>query len=451
MEERDLELEQKLKDLCAKRSVLDIRAFFEDNNIVDLAAVVEELDIKDAVFIFKILPKDTSGDLFSYLQPEKQEKLIYLLTSREVKSIIDNLYSDDIIDFIEEMPEEIVKKVLKSVDPEDRAQINALLSYGENTCGSIMTTDYVELNENITVAKAMEEVKEQREIAESIAVCFVTNDTGELTGVMSIRDILFAPENGLVKDEMETDVVYVKTNDDQEEAVKLFQRYDFSKLPVVDERMKLVGMITSDDVIDVIEDEATEDIHKMAGINPIETPYLHTSALAIAASRIPWLLVLMLSATLSGSILIKNEYLLLLFPALSIFEPMLMDTAGNAGSQAASMVIRGIVVDNLSMKDFFKIFWKEFFIALLCGITLFAVNLIRIYFFMANIDMRIALVSSLTIIVVVLCAKLVGGLLPLIATRFKLDPAVLASPLITTIVDCVSLTVYFALVKAFML
>ncbi|MCF0116141.1 MAG: magnesium transporter, partial [Erysipelotrichaceae bacterium] len=251
----------------------------------------------------------------------------------------------------------------------------------------------------------------------------------------------------LVKEEMDSDIVSVKTSDDQEEAIKAFQKYDFSKLPVVDERNKLIGMITSDDVIDAIEDEATEDIHKMAGITPVETPYLETSALKIALSRIPWLLVLMLSATLSGAILTKNEKLLLLIPALSIFEPMLMDTAGNAGSQSASMVIRGIVVDNLNMKDFFKIFWKELCVAIVCGIVLFIVNMIRIYAFMSGTDMMVGLVASITVVVVVICAKLVGGLLPLIANHFNLDPAVLASPLITTIVDCVSLTVYFALVR----
>lgn len=447
MDELNMELQTELQELVSKRDVKALRVFFDEHNIVDLAAIVEELTIEEAIFIFKVLPTDISGDLFSYLEVEKQEKLIELLTSKEIKGIVENLYSDDIADFIGEMPDEITKKVLKAVTPETRGEINLLLSYAENSCGSIMTMDYVDLNENLTIAQAMDEVKEQREIAESIAVCYVTDNKGALVGAMSIRDILFAPDNALIKDEMDTDIVSVKTSDDQEEAIKAFQKYDFTKLPVVDERNKLIGMITSDDVIDAIEDEATEDIHKMAGINPVETPYLQTSAWKIAKSRIPWLLVLMLSATLSGAILTKNEHLLLLIPALSIFEPMLMDTAGNAGSQAASMVIRGIVVDNLSMKDFFTIFWKELRVALICGVALFVVNLIRVKFFMANINIMVALVASLTIIVVVVCAKLVGGLLPLIATQFKLDPAVLASPLITTIVDCVSLTVYFGLVS----
>lgn len=450
MEQKDFNFEE-LARIIEEKNIQHLREVFEEHNIVDLALMVEELSIEEAVYVFRVLTKEYSGELFSYLSLEHQERLIEILTGSEIKGILDNLYTDDLADFVEEMPEEIVTKILKSVSAQQRKEINMLLSYKENSCGSIMTTNYVKLDENLTVAQAMEVIKKQREIAESISYCYMIDQKNKLHGAMSMRDILFAPKNSLLKDVMEEDIIYVKTTDDQEEAIHEMQKYDFSMIPVVDESQKLVGVITSDDVLDVLEDEATEDIHKMAGINPIEEPYLKTNSFKIAMSRLPWLLILMLSATISGAILTANEDILMMLPALSIFVPMLMDTAGNAGSQASAMVIRGIVVDNLGMKDFFKILYKEFRIALLCGVVLFLVNMIRIILFMSDISFMMAFVSSLTILIVLVCAKLVGGLLPILATYLKLDPAVLASPLINTIVDGVSLTVYFALVKLLLL
>ncbi len=450
MEQKEFTFEE-LTKVVEGKNVRQLREVFDEHNIVDLALMVEELSTEEAVYVFRVLTKERSGELFSYLPLPKQERLIEILSGPEIKGILDNLYSDDIADFIEEMPEEIVTKVLKSASNQQRKEINMLLSYAENSCGSIMTTDYVDLDEDLTITQAMEEIKKQREIAESISYCYMINKKKQLRGAMSMRDILFAPKNAILKEVMDEDIVSVKTIDDQEEAIREMQKYDLTMIPVVDESQKLVGLITSDDVLDALEDEATEDIHKMAGITPIEEPYLSTSAFKIAKSRLPWLLILMLSATISGAILSANEDVLVLIPALSIFVPMLMDTAGNAGSQASAMVIRGIVVDNLGMKDFFTILFKELRIALLCGVVLFAVNMLRIMLFMSNISMMTAFVSSLTILIVLVCAKLIGGLLPIVATRLKLDPAVLASPLINTIVDSISLSVYFALVKVLLL
>lgn len=450
MEQKEFTFEELVK-VVESKNVQQLREVFDEHNIVDLAMMVEGLSTEEAVYVFRVLTKERSGELFSYLQIEKQERLIEILGGPEIKGILDNLYTDDIADFIEEMPEEIVTKVLKSASSKQRREINMLLSYKENSCGSIMTTDYVDLDENLTVNQAMEEIKNQREIAESISYCYMVDQKKRLCGAMSIRDILFAPKNAVLKEIMDEDIVSVKTSDDQERAIYEMQKYDLTMIPVVDESRKIVGLITSDDVLDALEDEATEDIHKMAGITPIEEPYLKTSAFKIAKSRLPWLLILMLSATVSGAILSSNEDILVLIPALSIFVPMLMDTAGNAGSQASAMVIRGIVVDGLGIKDFFTILYKELRIALCCGAVLFLVNMIRILFFMNNVSFMAALVSSLTILIVLVCAKLTGGLLPLIATKLKMDPAVLASPLINTIVDGISLTVYFALAKILLL
>ncbi|MCF0110823.1 MAG: magnesium transporter [Erysipelotrichaceae bacterium] len=438
-----------LAELVFEHQVEQIREIFDEHNIVNLAEIVADMELAEALFIFKTLRKDMSGSLFTYLVPEKQEKLITLLTGTEIKQMLDELYSDDIMEFIDEMPEEIVKKILKSASKSQREEINQLLSYKENSCGSIMSTDYVELSGELTIEQAMEETRKQREVAESISYGYVLKNQ-ILVGTISLRDIIFAPDDHLVEDEMETDIVYVTTNDDQEEAGDLMSRYDLTMIPVVDAERKLVGIITADDVIDVIEEEATEDIHKMAAVNPLEGSYLEATPYAVAKSRLPWLMVLMISAAISEYIITRNNTLIMLIPALSYFYPTLMDTAGNAGSQAAAMVIRGIVTDDLGLKDIAKVVSKEVRVAVLCGIVMFTVNLLRILLTMRNVGLGVALITSGTIFAIIVVAKLVGGLLPLLAAAIKLDPAVMASPLIATTCDAISLTLYFALASVFL-
>lgn len=436
-----------LSELVKNKNVRKIREIFDEYNIVDLAEVYSNLSIEDAIFIFKVLKKDISADLFSYLDGDKQAVLISAFTSVEIQSVLDNLFSDDIVEFLEEMPATIVKKIISSVDKEHREEINKLLSYKSGTAGSIMSTDYVELDENDTVTKAMRKIKQQGKIAETINYCFILNKHNALCGIVSLRDILFAPEDEIIAEIMSVDVISVKTNDHQEDVAKTIQKYDITIVPVVDDSNRLVGVVTVDDVIDTLQEAATEDIHKMGGIAPIEGSYLKTSAFKMAKSRLLWLMILMVSYAISSLIISNNNSVLIAVPSLITFMPMLMDTAGNAGSQASAMVIRGITVDDLTIKDFFKVLFKEFRVALVCGLILFSVNTLRIVFFVPNAGWDIGLTVSISVFFVVLMAKMVGGFLPLFALVIKQDPAAMASPLITTLVDAISLSVYFGLAR----
>ena len=433
-----------LVELVDKHQVKKIRELFDDYNIVDLAEIVGELTLAEALFVFKVLRKEKSGDLFSYLQPAKQEKLISLLTSEEIKGILDNLYSDDIMEFMEELPPILVKKILASVSKEKREVINRLLLYKEDSCGSIMNIDYVELDSNDTIAEAMESIRKQREAAESISYGYVVY-MGKLVGIISLRDVILAPEDAKLSEEMDTDFAFVMTNQDQNEAIDLIKKYDLTMIPVVDEMYELVGVITVDDVIDAMQEEDTEDIHKMAAMRPLEGSYMETSSLKISLSRLPWLLILMVSAAVSEVIITKNNNLIVALPALSYFIPMLMDTAGDAGSQSAAMVIRGMVVDGIDIRDFFTVLWKELRVALICGFAMFAANFVRVYLTMSGVDVQINIVSSLTLCFIIVISKLIGGVLPLLASLIKMDPAVMAAPLIATACDAVSLTLYFLL------
>lgn len=436
-----------LSELVKNKSVRKLRDIFEEHNIVDLAELVSELELEEAIFIFRVLKRDTSGELFTYLNSDTQEAMMNAFAGEEIKVIVDNLYSDDILDILEEMPAPIVKKVLSSITPERRDEINKLFSYGNNTAGSIMSTNYVELSEHDTVMEAMGKIKSQGKLAETINYCFILNSHGVLTGIVSLRDILFAPDDEVIGELMDTDFISAHTKDDQEEVIKQIQKYDITLIPVVDDSNRLVGVITVDDVIDAIETEATEDIHKMAGVAPIEGSYLKTGVAEMAKSRLPWLLILMITYTVSSLIINQNNDLLVTVPSLLTFMPMLMDTAGNAGSQASAMVIRGITVSDLQIKDFFKVISKELGVAIICGIVLFALNTLRIVFFVKDVGWDIAITVSLSVLVVVIAAKMVGGILPLLALLIKQDPAAMASPLITTCVDALSLIVYFGLAR----
>ena len=420
-----------------------LREIFDEYNIVDLAEVVNTLPIEDIIMIIRLLKQDVSAELFSYLDPDVQEQLVETMSGPQIRDILDNLQDDDMVDFIEDLPVNLKKIVLQSASAETRNDINMLLSFKEDSAGAMMTTECIELDINDDIAQAIDKIKKQGKVAENITHCYVTeNDV--LKGELELKEIIFEDRNKLVKDLIDEDIVSVNVNDDQEEVAHVFQKYDLTTVPVVDDNNCLVGIITVDDIYDVIQEEVTEDIHKMHAVTPLDGSYIKASVLEIVRSRLPWLLILMVSATFTGNIIAGYESQLMMIPALNTFIPMLMGTGGNAGSQSSTMVIRGISVDGLSIKDFFKVLFKELQVAALCGAVLFAVNVVRILVF-TNYGMEVALVVSITLFFTIIVAKIVGGLLPLVTLMFKQDPAAVAAPVITTISDALTLIIYFTL------
>ena len=436
---------ESLVELIDSRNINNLRYLFDEINTVDLAELVEQLNVEQILFLFKTLKKDVSAQIFAYLSYDIKEDVIKSFTSGEITSMLDNLYSDDIVDFLEEMPANIVRHVLLAASSEQRDEINLLLSYPENSAGSLMSLAFVELKAKDTIAKALNKVKLQGKKAETIQLSFVIDSKRKLVGTISLRKMLFAKDSDLVEDLMDIDMIFVETHDDQEFVARVFSKYDTNVIPVVNDEQRLIGIVTVDDIIDVVQEEITEDIHKMAAIVPLDESYMETSSYQISKSRIPWLLVLMISATFTGNIIVGFEDRLSIIPALAYFIPMIMGAGGNAGSQASSMVIRGIAIDQLSSKDYWKVLKKELGVAFLCGLVLFSANLARLMIFMPSIDLKIDLVVSATLFLTILVAKLVGGLLPLLAKSIKQDPAAMAAPLITTIVDAVALLIYFSL------
>lgn len=447
----NLEITQALlEEFIRDKQVKKLRELFDEFNIVDLTDVVNELTLSEILFLFKILRKDVSGALFSYLSVDHQQGIIEAFTNNEIQAILESVYSDDIVDFITDMPANVVKKILQAATKEQREEINTLLSYPENSAGSLMSTEYVELEDTDTIGEAVKKIKRQGKVAETISYCYVINAKRRLVGTIALKDILFEPVNDLIADHMDSDIVYVETIDDQEEVARVISKYDILVVPVVNDQKCLIGIITVDDIIDVIQDEVTEDIQKMAAIVPVEDSYLNTSVFKMAVSRIPWLLALMITATLTGGILGKFEDALAVIPALASFVPMIMGTAGNAGSQASVMVIRGIAVDGLNIKDIGTILFKELKVGLICGAVLFVIVVLRIMFLPPSVSIDVALVVATSTIVAMILSKLMGGLLPLLALALKQDPAAMAAPLITTIVDTLSLLVYFYLCVKFL-
>lgn len=428
----------------------NIRTFFDETNIVDGALLVDELATEDLLHLFKIVRKDVGAELISYLNSDTIERLTYNLTSSQIQILLEEMYSDDLNEILSELPEALVTKVLQAASPEMRKQINEFLSYEPNSCGSIMSVDFVTIRDSYTVAQAMRAIRRQGKLAETINWCYVVNDDKSLIGSIGLKEILFAKDEVPVVEIMDHDVYYVYTHDDQEEAARLISKYDITCIPVIDSAKQVLGIITVDDIFDVVEEEATEDIHKMAAMTPLEGSYVESSIKSIVKSRLPWLMVLMISATFTGTIISNNQELLVLLPSLAIFIPMLMDTAGNAGSQASAMVIRGLIVDDMSVRDFFRILFKETQVSMLLGIVLFVINTLRIGLFMPDVGWGIALLVSLTIFLTITLANLVGGSLPLLAIVLKQDPASMAAPLITTLVDALSLSAYFLIATMFL-
>jgi len=420
-----------------------------EENPVDIAELLEDLTKEQSLKIFRILPKDTSAEVFSYLSSEKQQEIVENITDEEIRHIIDEMFIDDTVDFIEEMPANIVDKILQNTSPDTRKLINQFLKYPENSAGSVMTVEYVSLKSDMNIGQALNHIKKVGIDNETIDICYIIDNQRKLVGFISLKSLIFLDDILPLVDAMETNVISAITTDDQEFIASQFRKYDLTSMPVVDNEGRLVGIITIDDVVDVIDQENTEDFQKMAAMNPSDEEYLKESVFSLAKHRIIWLLVLMISATATGTIIRRYEEVLQSVVILAAFIPMLMDTGGNAGSQSSTLIIRGIALGEIQLKDVWKILWKEFRVSLIVGVTLAVVNFLRIYF-IDRAGLTISLIVCASLLFTVVIAKVVGGILPIMAKAFKLDPAIMASPLITTIVDACALVVYFGLSTHFL-
>ena len=444
----DEEIKEQVIELLENKRYSNLNKYMEQISSQDIPLLFEELSEEDMVLLFRLLPKDEAADAFSYMEPDLQEKLINCLTDKELKLVVDELFMDDTVDLIEEMPSNVVKRILKTVNKEDRKTINELLKYPSDSAGSIMTTEFIDLKINMTVEKAFEKIKKIGLDKETIYTCYVLDIKREIIGIVTVKDLLLADRDVLIKDIMETNVITVNTLDDKEEVAKQFDKYDVMALPVVDKENRLVGIITVDDAIDVLQEENTEDFELMAAITPTEDSYFKTSVFKHAKNRILWLLLLMLSATVTGAILNYYEAAFAAVPILVSFIPMIMGTGGNCGSQSSTLIIRGMAMDEIRPKDFFRAVWKEIRVALLVGIALAICNGIRVV--IQYHDLQLAVVLGLTLVGTVCLSKMLGCALPMFAKKLKLDPAIMAAPLITTIVDSCSILIYFTIAVSIM-
>ena len=446
MEEKDLEQmnEELIRELLEKKQYTRLRQACAEMQTADIAAVMDDMEDEDTLKMFRVLPKSIAADVFADLDLEVQQYIIQSLSDKEASNIIDNLMADDATDLLEEMPANVVKKILANARPDTRADINHLLRYPEDSAGSLMTVEYVDLKEQMTVADAIERIRKIGLDSETVNVCYVLDQQRVLVGTVALRFLLIKDEEELIGDIMNENVIKIQTGTDQEEAARIFSKYDLTVLPVVDQEDRMVGIITIDDVVDIIQEEATEDIEKMAAILPTDKPYFRTGVFETFKKRIPWLLFLMVSATFTGRIIMHFEGALAGYIVLTAYIPMLMDTGGNAGSQASVSIIRGISLGEVEFSELPKAFWKEVRVALLCGIVLAICNFVKLLV-LDRIGVQVAAVICLTLVFVVLIAKVIGCSLPLLADKIGFDPAVMASPFITTIVDAVSLGVYFTI------
>ena len=429
-------------DLLARKEFKAIRSILEVMNAVDIALLLAELEDRELALAFRLIPKDKAADVFANMNNSMQTYLVEMFTERELRELLDDLYMDDTVDLLEELPDNLVTRILDVVDGAKRAKINELLDYPEDSAGSIMTTEYVDLRKNMTVAQAMLHIKQVGIHKETIYTCYVLENR-RLIGIVTAKDLMTSPDSVLISDLMETEIISVNTHTDKEEVARLFSKYDLLAIPVVDTENLMVGIVTVDDALDVVVEEATEDITIMAAMNPSEKPYFETSVFHHARNRFPWLLVLMLSATITGAIITRYEDAFAAIPLLVSFIPMLMDTGGNCGSQSSTLIIRGIALDEIHFRDIFRVMFKEFRIALLVSLGLALANGLRILLIYHSL--RLALVIGLSLIGAVVLAKLIGCTLPLFAKKVHLDPAIMAAPLITTVVDTCSIIIYFTI------
>ena len=440
-EELELIFEE-IKTLLAERKYAQLYARVKVLQPADIALLFEEIPMEDVILTFRLLPKDTAAETFVELEPERQMLLISAFSDTELKAVLDELYLDDTVDIIEEMPANVVRRIIRYSTPEMRQSINEVLNYPADSAGSIMTIEYVDLKAEMTLDEAFEHIRATGWDKETIYTCYVINADRHLDGVVTVQQMLLCDRSKTIGDIMDRNVISCKTTDDKVEVAQSLNKYDFLALPVVDNEERLVGIVTIDDAIDVLTEEATEDMEIMAAITPIEKTYLRTGIFETWKQRIPWLLLLMLSSTFTQKIISAAEDALSACVALTAFIPMLMGTGGNAGGQVSVTVIRGLSLDEIDFSDWLRVFWKELRVSLLCGATLAAANLAKLLL-IDRVTMTVAAVVSITLVVVVIAAKIVGCLLPIAAKRIRLDPAVMASPFITTIVDALALLTYF--------
>ena len=438
---------QRLETLLEERKFSGAGAIVKDMNPADAAWILEELPEQRMPILFRLLPKELAADTFAYMEPESQELLVRGFSDRELDEVMEQLFLDDTVDMIEEMPANVVKKILRHVDSETRRMINQVLNYPKDSAGSIMTMEYVDLKRGMTVEQAFERIRRTGVEKETIYTCYVTDSRRKLLGIVTVKDLLLARKDEVIRNIMETNIKYVSTHTDQEEAARALSKYDFLALPVVDAEERLVGIVTVDDAIDVIQEEATEDIEKMAAIAPSDRPYMKTGVFATWRKRVPWLLFLMISATFTSGILASFEGALAASMVLTNFIPMLMDTGGNYGGQSSATIIRGLSLGEIQYRDVPRVLLKECSVAMLCGGTLALANFVKLLL-IDRVALTVAAVVCVTLVAAILVANIVGSSLPILAKRLGLDPTVTASPLITTIVDAVVLMIYFNIAKA---
>lgn len=440
---------EQVEDLAVRRRWPDVRDMLTLLEPADIAAVLAELPEDRLPLLYRLLPKELAAEVFVEMDPEEQELLIRSFSDTELKEVLEELYVDDTVDLIEEMPATVVKRILRHTDPETRRSVNEILNYPEDSAGSIMTTEFVDLKRDMTVSDALKRIRRTGSDKETINLCYVTDPSRHLLGLVSIRTLLLADEEDVIEDIMETNVISASTLDDKEDVAQDLSRYDFLAMPVVDKEGRLVGIVTIDDAIDVMEEETTEDFEHLAGITPTDKPYLRAGVWETVKSRIPWLLLLMLSATFTGVVINSFEDSLAACTVLMGFIPMLMDTGGNSGNQSSVALIRSLSLSEVGFSDLPAVIWKEIRVSVCCGVLLAACNFAklmlvdRLLLHNGDITVLVALVICLTLVCTVFCAKVVGCLMPMISDKLGLDPAVVAGPFITTIVDVLSLLIYF--------
>ena len=434
----------KIRELLEKKDLKNLQEFLNSETSANIAEFIKENEEgeKENIILFRILSKEKAAEVFAELDSDLQMQIVSSMTDDKLQSLLDELYFDDMIDFIEEMPSSVVKRVLENYKNENRSLINQFLSYEEDSAGSLMTIEYLSLKSHWTVRESLNYIRQKVKDLETIDVAYVRDKNRVLIGEISLKNLLLSKDEDIIENVMNKNVLYVTTSTNQEDAIELFKKYDLTVLPVIDKEKILVGIITIDDMVDVIEEENTEDFQKMAAMAPSKEEYLESSVFELAKNRLTWLLVLMVSATFTGSIISKYEDIIEQMVVLAAAIPMLMDTGGNAGSQSSTLVIRGMALGEIKLKDWFRVVWKELRVGIIVALGLGLVNFCRMRFILKQ-DMKISFLVSFTLGIVVVMAKLVGGVLPLGAKKLKMDPAIMAGPLVTTIVDALALMMYF--------
>ncbi len=435
-------LETRVRELLEEKKYAELKKTLEKVNEVDLAELLQELGPKHTLLVFRMLPKDMAAEVFAEMTKEQRADILHTMTDHELEEVLDDLYFNEMIDVLEEMPASVVRRIVGEAPPEERQLINEFLKYPKDSAGSVMTIEYMELKPGMTVRQALAQIQSTGMTRKTIYTCYVTNFKRQLVGFVSLRELIVADEEMYIEDLMTENVVSVEVHEDQEDVAQIFLRYGFLALPVVDSDNMLIGIITVDEIMEVMEEEATEDFQIIAATTPSETEYLETNVLTLAKNRVGWLLILMFSSIISAAIIRRYSDLLSRVIILNTFIPIIMGTGGNAGAQTATLVTRALATGDVKLSDALQVFWKEFRVAIICGVTLSIVNFFRLYF-LGHAGSYASFGISLTILAVVIVAKISGAALPLLAKRIGVDPALMAGPLITTIVDALGLLVYF--------